>query len=66
MAAEDYSQDIRLSGQILDRLADAYRRIRNTYRFLLGNLADFDPARDRQPYGGSTRSTASSWTGSPG
>jgi isoleucyl-tRNA synthetase len=51
VAAEDYSQDIRLSGQILDRLADAYRRIRNTYRFLLGNLADFDPTRDRQPYG---------------
>jgi isoleucyl-tRNA synthetase len=50
VAAEDYTQDIRLSGQILDRLADAYRRIRNTYRFLLGNLADFDPARDRQPY----------------
>ncbi len=52
VAAEDYTQDIRLSGQILDRLADAYRRLRNTYRFLLGNLADFDPARDRQPYDG--------------
>ena len=50
VAAEDYAQDIRLSAQILDRLADAYRRIRNTYRFLLGNLADFDPARDGQPY----------------
>ena len=49
VAAEDYTQDIRLSGQILDRLADAYRRIRNTYRFLLGNLADFDPERHRQP-----------------
>jgi isoleucyl-tRNA synthetase len=52
VAAEDYAQDIRLSGQILDRLADAYRRLRNTYRFLLGNLADFDPARDTQPYAG--------------
>jgi len=50
VAAEDYSQDIRLSGLIVDRLADAYRRIRNTYRFLLGNLADFDPRRDSQPY----------------
>ena len=39
-----------LSGQIMDRLADAYRRIRNTFRFLLGNLADFDPRADRQPY----------------
>ncbi|HEY7365664.1 MAG TPA: isoleucine--tRNA ligase [Methylomirabilota bacterium] len=48
-AAEDYTEDIRLSIEILDRLADAYRRIRNTYRFLLGNLYDFEPARDRQP-----------------
>ena len=51
VAAEDYTEDIRLSSEIIDRLADAYRRIRNTFRFLLGNLADFDPARDRQPYG---------------
>jgi isoleucyl-tRNA synthetase len=50
VAAEDYTEDIRLSTEILDRLADAYRRIRNTYRFLLGNLGDFDPARDRQSY----------------
>jgi isoleucyl-tRNA synthetase len=49
-AYEDYTEDIRLSGEIMDRLADAYRRIRNTFRFLLGNLADFDPRRDRQPY----------------
>jgi isoleucyl-tRNA synthetase len=50
VAAEDYTEDIRLSTEILDRLADAYRRLRNTFRFLLGNLYDFDPARDRQPY----------------
>ena len=50
VAAEDYTQDISLSSEILDRVADAYRRIRNTYRFLLGNLADFDPTRHRQPY----------------
>jgi isoleucyl-tRNA synthetase len=49
-AAEDYTEDIRLSTEILDRLVDAYRRIRNTYRFLLGNLADFEPERDRQSY----------------
>src|SRR5437870_4067209 len=48
VAAEDYTQDIRVSREIVDRLADAYRRIRNTFRFLLGNLSDFDPARDRQ------------------
>ena len=50
VAAEDYTEDIRLSSEILDRLADAYRRMRNTFRFLLGNLSDFEPARDRQPY----------------
>ena len=49
-AAEDYTEDIRLSEEILNQLADAYRRIRNTCRFLLGNLADFDPAGHRQPY----------------
>jgi isoleucyl-tRNA synthetase len=51
VAAEDSSEDIRLSHEILNRLADAYRRIRNTCRFLLGTLADFDPERDRRPYG---------------
>jgi len=52
VGAEDYAEDTRLSTEILDRLADAYRRIRNTYRFLLGNLGDFEPTRDRQPYAG--------------
>jgi isoleucyl-tRNA synthetase len=50
VAAEDYTDDIRLSSETLTRLADAYRRIRNTFRFLLGNLSDFDPARHRQSY----------------
>jgi isoleucyl-tRNA synthetase len=50
VAAEDYTEDIRLSSEILERLADAYRRLRNTCRFLLGNLGDFDPLRHRQPY----------------
>jgi isoleucyl-tRNA synthetase len=48
-AGEDYTEDIRLSGEILSQLAEAYRRVRNTCRFLLGNLADFDPARDAVP-----------------
>ncbi len=52
VAAEDYTEDIRVSFEILDRLADAYRRIRNTFRFLLGNLSDFDVRRDRRPYAG--------------
>ena len=50
VAAEDYTEDIRLSSEILERLSDAYRRLRNTCRFLLGNLGDFDPLRHRQPY----------------
>ena len=40
----DYQEDVRISEEILSRLVDAYRRIRNTCRFLLGNLYDFDPA----------------------
>ncbi len=42
VAAEDYRNDIRVSTEILARLAEAYRKIRNTGRFLLGNLSDFD------------------------
>ena len=42
VSAEDYRDDIRLSREIVDRLTEAYRKIRNTCRFLLGNLSDFD------------------------
>ncbi|MBI4556195.1 MAG: isoleucine--tRNA ligase [Candidatus Hydrogenedentes bacterium] len=41
VASENYRQDIRISPEILTRLQDAYRRIRNTFRFMLGNLYDF-------------------------
>ncbi|MBS3918065.1 MAG: isoleucine--tRNA ligase [Deltaproteobacteria bacterium] len=47
VSAEDYKDDIKISDEILKRLADSYFRIRNTFRFLLGNLYDFDPAKDR-------------------
>ncbi len=50
VAAEDYRDNIRLSEEILQRLTEAYRRIRNTCRFILGNLSDFDPAADRVGY----------------
>lgn len=43
VAASDYSQDVSVSNEILDRMGEAYRRIRNTFRFLLSNLADFTP-----------------------
>lgn len=46
VASSDYRGDVRFSETILEQVADVYRRIRNTSRFLLGNLSDFDPARD--------------------
>jgi isoleucyl-tRNA synthetase len=49
VAAEDYRDDVRISREILERGVEAYRRIRNTARFLIGNLADFDPRRDAVP-----------------
>ncbi len=49
VAASDYSGDIAGDDKILARVVDAYRRIRNTLRFLLANVSDFDPARDAVP-----------------
>jgi len=49
VASADYSQEMSLSQEILKRNADAYRRIRNTARFLLANLHGFDPPRDLLP-----------------
>ncbi len=43
VASSDYSQDVSISDEILERTSEAYRRIRNTFRFLLGNLYDFRP-----------------------
>ncbi|MFA7001275.1 MAG: isoleucine--tRNA ligase [Candidatus Omnitrophota bacterium] len=42
----DYQFDVRLSKEILNQMADSYRKIRNTFRYVLGNLYDFDPAAD--------------------
>jgi isoleucyl-tRNA synthetase len=47
VAAEDYTDDIRISHDFLKQLSEAYRRIRNTMRFLLGNLNDFNPETDQ-------------------
>lgn len=49
VAASDYSGDIAGDDKILARVIDAYRRIRNTLRFLLANTSDFDPATDAVP-----------------
>ena len=51
VSASDYREDIRISDNILKQLTDAYRRIRNTSRFMLGNLNDFDPDKDGVAYG---------------
>ena len=45
----DYREEMRISKQILARVVEAYRKIRNTLRYLLSNLHDFDPAVDRVP-----------------
>ncbi|RZD17667.1 MAG: isoleucine--tRNA ligase [Candidatus Acididesulfobacter diazotrophicus] len=45
-ASEDYKNDMRISNEILSRLSEGYRKIRNTIRFMLGNLFDFDETAD--------------------
>lgn len=50
VASEDYRDDVKVSDEILKQVADAYRKIRNTIRYMLGNLFDFDPERDRVAY----------------
>jgi isoleucyl-tRNA synthetase len=49
VGATDYSGELSISNEILKRVVEGYRRIRNTLRFLLANTADFDPARDAVP-----------------
>jgi isoleucyl-tRNA synthetase len=51
VVATDYSGEMSVSEEILKRMSESYRRMRNTVRFLLGNLSDFDPARDALPMG---------------
>jgi len=47
VASSDYQEDVRVSPEILSRMVDAYRKLRNTARYALGNIGDFDPDRDR-------------------
>jgi len=49
IAATDYANEMSLSDEILKRVSESYRRVRNTTRFLLGNLAGFDPQKDLVP-----------------
>jgi len=50
VASSDYNEDIRISPEILARLSEAYRKIRNTARFILSNLYDFNPDTDKVKY----------------
>ncbi|MGL5088340.1 MAG: isoleucine--tRNA ligase [Cetobacterium sp.] len=49
-ASVDYSEDVKISDNILKQMAEAYRRVRNTARYILGNSADFNPATDAVAY----------------
>ena len=51
-ASTDYSGDLGIDDKILARVVDAYRRIRNTLRFLMANVSDFDPAKDAVAFEG--------------
>lgn len=50
VASIEYTADVRIGNQILNQNAEAYRKIRNTFRFLLGNLSDYNDNIDRVPY----------------
>ena len=49
VASQDYTADVRMSERVMTQLTEAYRKIRNTFRFALSNLPDFNPARDALP-----------------
>jgi isoleucyl-tRNA synthetase len=49
VASSDYSSELNLSSEILKRVVESYRRVRNTLRFLLANTSDFDPRRNAAP-----------------
>jgi isoleucyl-tRNA synthetase len=50
VTTQDYSEDLRIGDNVIKQTADAYRKIRNTFRFLLGNLSDFDYEKDAVAY----------------
>src|SRR5258708_13140858 len=51
VASQDYTADVRMSDNVMTQLSEAYRKLRNTFRFALGNLAYSDPAPDPTPHG---------------
>ena len=51
VGSQEYQADVKMSERVMTQLSEAYRKIRNTFRFALGNLSDFDPSRDALPNG---------------
>ena len=49
VASQEYQADVKMSDRVMTQLSEAYRKIRNTFRFALGNLNDFDPSRHALP-----------------
>jgi isoleucyl-tRNA synthetase len=50
VASVDYSNDVRIGNEIINQLAEVYKKVRNTVRYMMGNLFDFNPAEDLVPY----------------
>ena len=50
VASADYTSDVLIGANVLKQTSDAYRKLRGTLRFLMGNVGDFDPAKDATPY----------------
>lgn len=51
VSSVDYQADVRLSDDLLKQVSESYRKIRNTLKFLLGNLFDYDETKNKVPYG---------------
>ena len=61
VASIDFREDMAASENLMQRCAEIYRKLRNTFRFLLGNLHGFDPARDRVAERSCCRLIATCW-----
>ena len=65
VASQEYQADVKMSDRVMTQLSEAYRKIRNTFRFALGNLNDFDPARQCCPTTSLRKWTAGCWNSPP-
>ena len=65
VAMTEFTEELRVSKEILTRVVDVYRKVRNTCRILVANLYDFDPSADMVAPDRSTSSTGTHWRGTP-